>query len=77
MPSACDPSTVVAAAKCFECLNAKQTAAVQTYLLAQIAAGSMDPTTLARQAKCFQCLSAQQLQEIQVMLLCTIANASA
>jgi hypothetical protein len=69
----CDPEALAAAAKCFECLGAERLAAIDTYLLAVIAGGSLDPETLAAQAKAFQALQGRQLQ-VQNYLLCQIVN---
>lgn len=69
----CDPESLAAAAKCFQCLNEVSREAVNTYLLAVIAGGSTDPETLAQQAAAFQGLQGRHLQ-VQDYLLCQIAN---
>lgn len=74
MPETCTPSDLVAESKCFECLSEKEMLGVQTYLLAQIAAGSTDPSTLNEAAKCFDCLSVKELLTMQVYLMCQIVN---
>jgi hypothetical protein len=63
------------AAKCFKCIPAGMQSAVQAYLLAVIAGGSLDPNTLMQQAHEFQRIPKGMLGEIQVMLLCNIVNA--
>lgn len=73
--AACDTSTVLDQAKCFNCLSIPQLEAIQVYLLATVAGTSTDPATLLNSAKCFNCLTVPQLKAIQVYLLCQIANA--
>lgn len=73
MALSCEPSDLVAAAKCFDCIPKEMQMALQTYLLAVIAGGSLDPKTLMEQAKCFQFPDHIQ-QQIQTMLLCEILN---
>ena len=51
-----------------------QRSAVQTYLLAVIAGGSLDPETLLASAKCFIPLSEEQRESIKAFLLCEIVN---
>jgi hypothetical protein len=70
----CDPTTLSADAKCFECLDEKMSLAIQTYLLAVSAGGSLDPNVLAEQAKDFQGLSYSQNLQVQAYLLCKIAG---
>lgn len=72
MPVSCDPNSLVAASKCFQCLDAKELAMVQTYLLAVRAGGSTDPEVLLGQATQFQALSEKQLAMVQAYLLCKI-----
>lgn len=71
---ACEPDSLAESAKCFECLGDDAQAAVQTYLLAQIAGGSTDPGTLLEQAKDFLGLNEQQSQAVQTYLLCQISQ---
>lgn len=73
-PSPCDPDTLLAAAKCFECIPPGAQAQVQTYLLAVLAGASLDPNVLLEQAKCFRCLDGWHAQ-VQTYLLCQIAAA--
>lgn len=76
MPVSCDPKDLMQAAACFDsCIPPGEQAAVQTYLLAVIAGGSLDPKELMAQAKCFKCIPQGMLAEIQAYLLCQIANA--
>lgn len=74
MPQSCDPNDLAAAAKCFKCQSGNLLA-IQTYLLAKLAGGSLDPDTLAQQAKAFQGRGAN-LQEINTFLYCKIAGGS-
>jgi hypothetical protein len=74
MPISCEPSDLAEAAKCF-CLSDHTQTAVQTYLLAVIAGGSLDPNVLQEDAKAFRGLSTEKLLDIQAYLLCQIANA--
>lgn len=69
----CDPNDLLAAAKCFSCLDGMH-AQVQTYLLAVIAGASLDPNVLLANAKAFQQLQGASLMEVQNYLLCQIAN---
>lgn len=73
----CDPDSLVQAAKCWNCIPPGQQLAVQTYLLAVIAGGSLDPDTLLEEAKCFSCLPPSLLSNIIALLLCNISNNSA
>lgn len=73
MALSCLPSDLIAAAKCFDCVPKELQPALQTYLLAVIANGSLDPKSLLEQAKCFQFPESIQ-QQIQTMLLCQIVN---
>lgn len=70
----CDPQALVTAAEQFQCcIPDGMQMAVQTYLLAVIAGGSLDPQVLARAAECFKCLDGMQA-EVQTYLLCQILN---
>jgi hypothetical protein len=69
---ACDPNALIIAASCFQCLDEKQRAMVQAYLLAVIAAGSTDPETLLTEAAQFQALSEKELAMVSAYLLCKI-----
>lgn len=72
MPVSCEPSSVMAASKCFMCLDEAEQAAIQTYLLCQIAGMICTPQTLMTAAKCYMCLGPAQLQAINTYLLCQI-----
>jgi stage V sporulation protein SpoVS len=69
---ACDTNALSRAASCFQCLDSKQTAEVQAYLLAVIAGASTDPETLLAAATQFQALSEKELMMVQAYLLCKI-----
>lgn len=75
----CDPSSLANAATCFSCdIPIGEQAAVQSYLLAQIALNlgaisSADPSTLANAARCFMSCGADTLA-VQNYLLCLINN---
>lgn len=65
----------MANAGCFACaMTEEQRSAVQTYLLAVIAGGSLDPETLLASAKCFVPMTNAQRESIQAFLLCAIVN---
>lgn len=70
----CDPAALTAAAKCFECIPESMQKAVELYLLAVIAGGSLDPATLVRLAKCFCQIPKPMQQPVEEYLLCQIAN---
>ena len=70
----CDPSALVAAAKCFECIPESMQKSVELYLLAVIAGGSLDPATLVKNAKCFMCISKSMRDSVEEYLLCQIVN---
>ena len=71
----CDPATIARASACFTCLTKSQRAAVELYLLASLAGGSMDPATLVRQARCFACVPPEMVESVKMMLLCNAATA--
>jgi hypothetical protein len=73
--ASCAPNDLAAAVACF-CLSDKQQLAVQTYLLATIAGGSMSPSVLnaAAVAAGFGNLPEKQSLQIQAYLLCAILN---
>lgn len=70
---ACDPTTLITAGKCFDCLSAGEKLTIELALLAQIA-GISDPTTLITAGKCFDCLSAGEKSTIETQLLCEWAS---
>lgn len=72
MADTCEPSTLMAAAKCFTCLGPTEQYAIQTYLLCQISGMSCEPATLMDSARCFTCLEESQLAAINTYLLCQI-----
>lgn len=62
---------------CFQCLTPGQHLAIQSYLLALDAGGSLDPRVLLNNARQFQSLDPGQHAVIQTGLLCDIAAAVA
>lgn len=70
-----DPAALAQLAKCF-CMDDRTSKAVELYLLATIAGGSMDPAELARQAAAgkFTGIPPGQADAIMAMLLCNIVN---
>jgi hypothetical protein len=78
MAISCEPSDLVAAAKCF-CFDKKTESAVELYLLALLAGGSMDPSTLAQAAAAAGFMGIQDKRQIDGMrlyLMCEAASAS-
>ncbi len=73
----CSTDSLVDGAKCFlECIPPGGQLAVQTYLLALLAGGSMDPTVLMNNARCFEaCIPPGNQLAVQNYLLCQIASA--
>lgn len=74
MAVSCDPSDLSAAAAAFRGLSEEEHLAVQTYLLAVIAGGSLDPNTLEAAASAFRGAGHKSLEQIQSYLLCQIVN---
>lgn len=74
MAISCSPDDLAAAANCFQCLTPKDQAAIQTYLLAIKAGGSLDPHVLAEAARCFACYNPRALAQMDTYLLCQINN---
>lgn len=71
----CDATTLMREAKCFRCIPAGMQAAVQSYLLASIAGGSMDVDELLNGARCLtSCLPPGLLFEVKTHLLCQIVE---
>lgn len=78
MAVSCDnPSELAELAKCFCIGNTQVQKAIELYLLATIAGGSMDPKTLAQQAAAagFMGIPAAQAEAVETLLLCNIVNA--
>ena len=76
---ACDPNTLIAAAKCFECnISGLMYDAVEIVLLCAIrdgTASSCDPQTLVTQASCIiGCIPPGMMPAVKLSLLCEIAN---
>lgn len=76
MPTiSCEPNDLMQNAACFQsCIPAGMHDAIQTYLLAVIAGGTLDPNELLDNARCFRCIPPGALKEIQAYLLCNIVN---
>lgn len=76
MPISCDIGSLVDASKCFvSCLSPEQRSAIQTYLLAVRAGGSLDPHLLSSLSERFLCcLTEPQMKAIQVYLACQLVN---
>lgn len=68
-------AAAVAAGACFRCLSGHDLMALNTYLLAVLAEGSLDPSVLIQAAACFKCLSEMELLQVQAYLLCQLNNA--
>lgn len=78
MPISCDRNDLAEAAKCF-CYDKKIQIAVELYLLAVIAGGSLDPNVLAEAAAAagFNGIADRQSQDaIRLYLLCQAATAA-
>jgi hypothetical protein len=56
-------------------LTKSQRDAVELYLLASLAGGSMDPATLVKAAKCMVCIPREMVEPVKMMLLCNAATA--
>lgn len=70
-----DPAALAKASACF-CLDERTSNAIELYLLATIAGGSMDPKTLAQQAAAagFNGIPPGYSESIKTLLLCNIVN---
>lgn len=66
----CTPASLLQNASCFSCLDKKQLLAIQTYLLAVRAGGSIVPSELLQSAVAFTSLSKKQLMALSVYSLC-------
>jgi hypothetical protein len=71
-----DPNEVLTGAKCFQrCVPPGMHMALQTFLLAVIAGGSLDPDVLMQQAANFKEKIPEGMQaDVQNSLLCQILN---
>lgn len=76
MAISCDTNSLMQASACFDsCIPPGKQLAVQTYLLAVIAGGSLDPNVLMQAASCFEsCIPSGMQLPVQNMLLCNIVN---
>lgn len=73
-----DPAALARDAACY-CYDDKTAIAVELYLLARLAGGTMDPTVLAREAAAagFTGISNKQSQDaVRLYLLCNAATAA-
>ncbi len=73
-----DPAALARTAACY-CYDDKTAIAVELYLLARLAGGTMDPATLAREAAAagFTGIANNQSQAaVKLYLLCKAANAA-
>ena len=76
---ACDPDTLMADAKCFQCgITGTMQDAIEVLLLCAILDGdtslSCDPNELSKQASClFACIPPGAFEAVKVSLLCQIA----
>lgn len=78
MAISCVPNDLATAAKCF-CFDKKMAEAIELYLLARLAGGSMDPNVLAREAAAagFTGVTDKQQQVgMKLYLLCQAATAA-
>lgn len=76
---ACDPNTLLAQAKCYDCMYLPgQAAAVEIVLLCAIRDGTAitcDPQALITQANCIlTCIPIGMLPAVKIALLCQIAG---
>lgn len=71
----CDSAQLTKDAACFDCIPKKMRGAVELFLLATLAGGSMDPATLVQEAKCFSCIPPGAQGWVRNYLLCQIATA--
>ncbi len=75
MAVACDPASLMAAAKCFSCLTPRQQLQVMTYLSAVLNGSATDKNGVAALLKasaCFGCLSTHQLEQVLAWEWCQI-----
>lgn len=70
----CDPTTLLADGKCFDCLSAGEKSTIELALLAQIAGSTATPSELLNAGKCFDCLGKGEKSTIEVQLLCEWAS---
>jgi len=72
---ACDYQSILAAAKCFECIPPGAQQGIQTYLLSQISGASTNPTALMNAARCIaSCIPPGMLNEVKTRLLCEVVD---
>lgn len=68
----CDPSALLSAGKCFDCLTEKQLDIAIVELLRRWLGSSPTPDELLASGKCFDCLTTKELEIAQAQLLCNI-----
>jgi hypothetical protein len=74
MPISCEPSALLDAAKCYECIPVGAQPEVIIYLLNQILGTGLTPQQLMDGAKCYRCIPTGLQAEVQTFLLCAIVN---
>jgi hypothetical protein len=72
----CDPAALTRAAACMDCIPKSERAAVELYLLAVLAKGSLDPATLVRAARCMNCIPRSERENVKLYLMCQVATAA-
>lgn len=78
--SNCTPQVLETQATCFDCgLSRKQLAAIETFILAQMALNiglftNVTASSLLAAATCFNCLNKKQLEMVLIYLLCQLTN---
>lgn len=74
---ACEITTLLGNANCFQCVPPGQWALLRLAMLCRIANGDTsvcNVETLLNEASCFQCLTPGQQQLVELSLLCSIAT---
>jgi len=77
MALSCDPETLAAASKCFNCFDEGQKLNVLIYLFTQVAGVTTDPQTLAVASKCFQCIPEGNKMNVLLYLACNFGGGGA
>lgn len=68
----CDPSDLLVAGKCFDCLTEKELDIAIAQLLREWLGSSPTPEELLASGKCFDCLETKDLEIAKAQLLCNI-----
>jgi len=79
MAISCDPATIVAQAKCFNCVPPQMRKPVELYLLATIGGLATDKAGVAaivKAAACFQCITPEEKFMVEAYLLAQLAGCS-